>query len=157
MIALPAEVIVDMSDIRTLTQEELMLKLTMEKVRSSSYKWKTDELRIPNAAVVHGEESTVEEEMIENDLMSGRLQLNGAKVLFANGFFSTCILRTMEVFRHYPLLAGSFDNRLMVADALVEADLRGEGLSEYGTIARMPELTPGERALVRDRMDAMKK
>ncbi|MCK5573214.1 MAG: hypothetical protein KAJ12_10655 [Bacteroidetes bacterium] len=157
MISLPAEVIVDMSDIRTLTQEELMLKLSMEKVRSSSYEWKTDELRIPNVAVVHGEESTAGGQLNENDLMTGRLQLNGARVLFANGFFSTCILRAMGVFRHYPLLAGSFDNRLMVADALVRADLRGEALSEYGTIVRMPELTPGERALVRDRMDAIKK
>jgi len=31
-----------------------MLKLTMEKVRASSYKWKEEELRIPDAAVVHG-------------------------------------------------------------------------------------------------------
>ncbi|MEK7670673.1 MAG: hypothetical protein AAB344_00435, partial [Bacteroidota bacterium] len=34
-ISLPPEVMVDISDIRELTQEELMLKLTMEKVRAS--------------------------------------------------------------------------------------------------------------------------
>ncbi|RPH36909.1 hypothetical protein EHM92_03730, partial [bacterium] len=53
-ITLPPEVIVDVSDVRELSQEELMLKLTMERVRASSYQWKSDDLHIPNAAVVHG-------------------------------------------------------------------------------------------------------
>jgi len=156
-VSLPPEVIVDVSDMRTLTQEELMLKLTMEKVRSSSYKWKTDELRMPNAAVVHGQGSGTEEGLKENDQATGRFQLNGARVLFENGFYSTCILRAMEVFRHYPSLAESFASRLMVAEALVESDLRGEALAEYGAITRIEGLSEEERALVRERMDAIRK
>ena len=57
-ITLPPHVIVDMSDIRELSQEELMLKLTMEQVRGSSYQWKNDGMAIPDAAVVHGAESS---------------------------------------------------------------------------------------------------
>jgi hypothetical protein len=155
-VSLPPEVIVDVSDMRTLTQEELMLKLTMEKVRSSSYQWKTDELRMPNAAVVHGQESGAEEELKENDHATGRLQLNGVRVLYENGFYSTCILRAMEVFRHYPSMAQSLANRLMVAEALVESNLRGEALAEYGAIARIESLSEEERALVRERMDVIK-
>jgi hypothetical protein len=156
-IALPAEVIVDVSDVRTLTKEELMLKLTMEKVRSSSYQWKTDELQMPTAAVVHGQESGTEEELKENDQATGRLQLNGARVLYENGFYPTCILRAMEVFRHYPSMAESVLNRLMVAEALVESDLRGEALAEYGAIARMEGLSEEERVMVKERMDAIRK
>jgi len=155
-VTLPPEVIVDVSDMRTLTQEELMLKLTMEKVRSSSYQWKNDELRMPDAAVVHGQGSGSEEELNENDRATGRLQLNGARVLYENGFYSTCILRAMEVFRHYPWMAESFSDRLMVAEALAECDLRGEALAEYGAISRMEGLGEEERMLVRERMDAMK-
>ncbi|MEO8168740.1 MAG: hypothetical protein ABI623_10860, partial [bacterium] len=51
-ISLPPDVMVDISDIRDLTQEELMLKLTMEKVRSSSYEWKNKEMNMPNTTVV---------------------------------------------------------------------------------------------------------
>jgi hypothetical protein len=156
-IVLPEDVIVDVSDVRTLTKEELMLKLTMEKVRSSSYQWKTDELQMPTAAVVHGQESGTEEELRENDQETGRLQLNGARVLYENGFYSTCILRAMEVFRHYPSMAESVRNRIMVAEALVESDLRGEGLAEYGAIAKMEGLSEEERALVKERMDAIRK
>ena len=54
-ISLPPEVMVDISDIRELTQEELMLKLTMEKVRSSSYEWKNKDMNLPNITLVHGD------------------------------------------------------------------------------------------------------
>ena len=57
-ITLPPEVIVDMSDIRDLSQEELMLKLTMEKVRGSSYQWNESDPAIPNAGVIHGSEKS---------------------------------------------------------------------------------------------------
>src|SRR5512136_280919 len=85
-LTLPAQVIVDMSDIRDLTQEELMLKLTMEKVRASSQEWKNGELRIPNAAVVHGEDRSTRNSAVENDGRVGQMLLNGARVLFENGF-----------------------------------------------------------------------
>ena len=81
-VALPSRVIVDMSDIRALSQEELMLKLTMEKVRASSYQWKSDDLRIPSAAVVHGADKSPDPALSESDPATGVLQLNGAHVLF---------------------------------------------------------------------------
>ena len=156
-ISLPAEVVVDISDMRNLSQEELMLKLTMEKVRSSSYQWKNDELRIPNAAVVHGEDRRPSAPLQENELRFGIFQWNGTRVLFDNGFYSTCALRAMEVFRLYPPLSQKFDNRLMVADALEKANLRGEALSEYGIIASMPGITSEQQTVVHARMSQLKK
>jgi hypothetical protein len=63
----------------------------------------------------------------------------------------------MEVFRHYPSMAESVRNRIMVAEALIESDLRGEGLAEYGAIAKMEGLSEEERALVKERMDEIRK
>src|SRR5512147_2872810 len=51
-IQLPADVMVDLSDVRELSQEELMLKLAMEKVRSTAPS--QEDLSTPHAAVVHG-------------------------------------------------------------------------------------------------------
>ena len=67
-ITLPSEVIVDVSDIRDLTQEELMLKLTMEKVRASSYQWKSNEMNIPNAVILHGPNRTPSDPPTENEV-----------------------------------------------------------------------------------------
>ena len=155
-ITLPEEVIVDLSDIRELTQEELMLKLTMEKVRASSYEWKNEDLHIPNAAAVHGADRSPSS-LKEGDVLTGVFQLNGARVLFENGYFATCALKGMEVFRRYPSLTTGFSNRLLVAEALEKADIRGEAISEYGALSRMEGLTTEQQRLVKARIQTLRK
>jgi hypothetical protein len=156
-VVLPGDVIVDMSDIRDLSQEELMLKLTMEKVRASSYQWKSDDLRIPSAAVVHGADKSSDLALSESDPATGVLQLNGAHVLFENGFFATCALKGMEVFRLYPPLGKEFRSRMMVAEALEKANLRGEAVNEYGAIAKLDGITTEQQALVHGRIESLRK
>jgi hypothetical protein len=154
---LPAQVIVDMSDIRDLTQEELMLKLTMEKVRSSSYQWKNDGMTIPDAAVVHGANETIAAPLSENDIQTGQLQLNGVRVLYENGLFASCVLRAMEVFRLYPALSSSFEHRLMLAEAMEKANLRGEALAEYGFVSRLEGLTESQHQQVQGKIQTLRK
>jgi hypothetical protein len=156
-VSLPGDVIVDMSDVRDLTQEELMLKLTMEKVRASSYQWKSDDLQIPSAAVVHGSEGSPDQSLHESDPATGVLQLNGAHVLFANGFYATCALKGMEVFRHYPPLAQQFRGRMMVAEALEKASLRGEAMNEYAAISNLEGITPGQQSLLHNRIETLRR
>jgi hypothetical protein len=156
-ISLPPEVIVDMSDIRELSQDELMLKLTMEKVRSSPYEWKNEDLQVPNAAVIHGTDKSTGSAALENDPAVGLMQLNGTRVLYENGYYSTCALKAMEVFRFHPSLAGRFENRLLVAEALERARLRGEAINEYGAMLKMQSLTVQQRDLVQARMEDLKR
>ncbi len=156
-ITLPSEVIVDISDIRHLTPEELMLKLTMEKVRSSSYEWKSNDLHIPNAAVVHGADRAPAGRLPENADQTGILSLNGTHVLYDNGFYSTCALKAMEVFRLYPALAQRFADRMMVAQALEKADLKGEALNEYASILQLPGLSAEQQAAAKARLENLKR
>lgn len=146
-----------MSDIRELSQEELMLKLTMEKVRASSYQWRNDEMQIPNASVVHGQNQSQTASPGENDPQTGEFLLNGTRVLFDNGFYSTCALKVMELFRLYPAFGSRFENRLMVADALAKADLRSEALTQYSELARFDGLSSHQRAVVQGRMSQLRK
>ncbi len=146
-ITLPANVMVDVADIRDLTPEELMLKLTMEKVRGSSYR-PTDDPAAPNAAVVHGANREQAPALAENDPVSGVQEWNGVRVLFDNGFYSTCALKGMELFRLYPDTHGSFDRRFIVARSLELARLRGEALDEYTSIQELAGLTPDQRSLL---------
>jgi hypothetical protein len=157
MLSLPGEVVIDMSDIRDLSQEELMLKLTMERVRSSSYQWKNDELNIPNATVLHGTDEGSQQQLHESNDGSGILELNGSRVLFDNGFYSTCALKTMEVLRRYPALGSVFENRLLVAEALEKANISGEALNEYVGISTMQDLDAQQRETVRTKIASLKK
>jgi hypothetical protein len=156
-VSLPPEVIVDLSDVRELSQEDLMLKLTMERVRASSYQWKNDELHIPNASVVHGADRSSGAPLADNDPLSGTLQWNGARVLFDNGFYSTCALKTMELFRLYPSMGAKFENHLMAAEALEKARLRGEALTEYTGMLQMEGISAAQQAVVKERIEALKK
>ncbi len=156
-ITLPPDVMVDLSDVRELSQEELMLKLAMEKVRSSSYQPPGEGLKIPNASVVHGANKTGRPGLTENDMSVGILQLNGTRVLFENGFYSTCALKALEVFRLFPSLGERFGERLLVAEALERAHLHGEALSEYGAMLRLPALTSGQESLLHERMNQHRK
>ncbi len=156
-LTLPPEVMVDLSDVRELNQEELMLKLAMEKVRSSSYQPTNNDLKFPNAAVVHGTNKANGSGLTENEAAVGILQLNGTRVLYENGFYSTCALKALEVFRLFPSLGERFGDRLLVAEALERAQLRGEALSEYGALLGLPVLTQEQKSLVRERMEKLRK
>ena len=154
-ITLPSEVIVDMADVRDLTPEELMLKLTMERVRSSPYK-SPEELSAPNAGVVHGANETPGPALPENDPAAGTMQWNGARVLFENGFYPTCALKGMELYRLYPETARKYTNRILVAQSLERANLRGEALSEYNTILGLDGLTQAEQSTVRQEINKLR-
>ncbi|MBM2842005.1 MAG: hypothetical protein HW412_2533, partial [Bacteroidetes bacterium] len=156
-IILPSEVIVDVSDIRDLSQEELMLKLAMEKVRASSYEWKNNEMNIPNATVVHGSDRTPSVPLTENQIEIGRFEWNGTKVLYDNGYYSTSALKAMDVLRRYPPLGDRFENRLLVAEALEKADLKSEALNEYANLKNSQSLTREEKDIVEGRIAELRK
>jgi len=156
-VTLPPEVIVDLADVRELSQEELMLKLTMEKVRASSYQWKDDDLRIPNAGVVHGNDRESEPAHTTGRVETGKMQLNGTRVLFENGYTSTGILKALEVFRLYPPLAASFENRMMVAEAMERASLRGEALNEYVALMSLEGLTLEQKGVLQSRIAQLRR
>ncbi len=144
-IKVPAETIVDISDMRILSKEELMLKLAMENVRSSSYEWKSNEMNVTRTTVTHGADKSTRRTLTENNTQEGRLELNGTKVLFENAYYSTCALKTKDILRRYPRLAEEFDYRCQLARALESAGLPREALNEYKSISTMENLTAGQK------------
>lgn len=156
-ISLPPEVIVEMSDVRDLSQEELMLKLTMERVRSAPPTGGGDGLTIPNATVVHGAQRGGGSAAGADDARTGTLLLNGSRALFAAGFYSTCALRTMDVLRRYPALAELPENRILAAEALERAELRSEALGEYAKILGAGGVSPAQKEKIEARMALLRK
>jgi hypothetical protein len=155
-LVLPADVIVDISDVRELTQEELMLKLTMQKVRATPEQKRDGNPAISDAAVMHGTDAGRHAAVSENDPQIGRSLLNGARVLLDNGFAATAVLRTLEVFRSFPSLAGIVDNRLALAGAMEKANLRGEAVAEYQAIRQMTGLSSSQAGVVNARIEVLR-
>lgn len=144
---LPENVIIEISDLRVLSQEEVLLKLAMETVRSVPQRENTDQPDIPRMTTVHGANKEFKSTGTEISGETGLKQLNGTKVLYEHGYFGTCVLRTRGVTRLFPTLPTAIEARLRAANALEKMNLRLEALEEYIRIGK-EELTPDQRSLV---------
>jgi hypothetical protein len=156
VLTIPEHVIVDLSDLRMLTQQELLLRLAMERVRSVPDKPQDDELHIPRISSVHGISKSSSKRVPTVNVEGGRFQLNGVKILYDNGFYGTCVLKAKEVFRLMPELRSTIPVRLLVANALVKMNLRDEALSEYAELSK-EKLDPQQRAMVDQQLGQLKK
>lgn len=154
-ITLPERTIVDLSDFRQLTRDELLLRLAMERVREVPDDSDRDGLRFPQATSIHGTEKSADQS-VERSKEIGEMQLNGARLLYTGGYYATCVLRTKEVLRLHPIFANKTDVRLMVASALEKTNLYGEALTEYIALDNS-DLTPAEKAHVRMKIERLKK
>src|SRR5258707_11009916 len=86
----------------------------------------------------------------------GRLQLNGTRLLYHNGYYATCALKTKDLFRLFPDLAAEMDARIMIADALEKMQLKGEAQGEYLAIPKS-KLTASQRQEVEAALQRLKK
>jgi hypothetical protein len=109
---------------------------------------------MPNATVVHGTDATREPAITENDLPTGRQLLRGAQILFDNGFYSTCALRTIDVVRRYPSLR-TFDAGWLTAESLEHAGLKGEALNAYNDVMPLA-VTAGQQEQTRTRISTLR-
>jgi len=155
-ITLPASVIIDLSDLRYLTQEELLLMLAMEQIRSVPAKDNRYDIEIPRTTTIHGSSKEESPALRPNDAETGLMQLNGTKVLFDHDFYATCVLKSKELFRLYPDLKNRTDERIMVAGALEKMNLNSEALSEYVGLTS-GQLTVSERSIIEQKIKLLKK
>lgn len=155
-ITIPELVVIDLSDLRMLTQDELLLKLAMEDVRAIPPRDENDALSIPRVTTIHGSNkvATADAGQVVGD--SGEKQLRGAKVLYEHKYFATCVLRAKVLFRLYPDLSSKFDMRMMVASAFEKIDLYGEALDEYTHLSG-GQLSSAQRPIVEQKIEGLKK
>ena len=78
-LVVPELTILDISDVRQLTQEDFLLKLAMENILAVPPREK-DELAIPSATVLHGDNKSKTDLPVSSDGRVGEMQLHGARL-----------------------------------------------------------------------------
>ncbi|MEE9288657.1 MAG: hypothetical protein V3U69_03600 [Bacteroidota bacterium] len=154
-IRVPAVTIVEIFDLRSMDQDELILKLTMEFIRGIPSDKRDGGLETPSTTIVHGTDHSKRGTSV-GETPFGLMRMNGARVLFEHAFYGTCVLRAKEVFRVYPDLQKQFSHRSIVADALEKVGLVREALNEYTALSN-ESLSTGEKAQVEKSIDRLKK
>lgn len=154
-LTIPESVIIDISDLRTITQEDLLLKLAMENVRSVPQNNNEDGISIPRITTVHGENKDLNTKTLSPGVEFGLKQLKGTKVLFDNRYYATCVLKVKEALRIYPEFNKKTDVRLMVANAFEKLNLFEEALNEYINLLN-EKLSEKDQKYVADKIDFLK-
>jgi hypothetical protein len=134
-LTIPEMTILDISDVRQLSQEDFLLKLAMQNILAVPPR-ERDELSIPSATVLHGDNASKTNTPVFPDTKVGEMELHGARVLFENSYYATSILKSKETLRTHPELKANFDARLTVATAFEKMKLNKEAVTEYSLLAR---------------------
>jgi hypothetical protein len=134
-LVVPELTILDISDVRQLTQEDFLMKLAMENILAVPPREK-DELAIPSATVLHGENKAKTDLAVMSDGKVGEMQLHGARVLYDNSYYATSILKSKETLRTHPEVRSNYDARLTVAMAFEKMRLTKEAITEYSTLSK---------------------
>lgn len=148
-ITLPENTIIDLSDLRVLSQGDLLMKLAMENVRAIPDRDVIRELNIQKVTSVHGEKKGEPARAFRPDSASGEKRLNGCRVLYRNGYYATCALRAKQVFRLHPHLAEDIDARIMVASSFEKMKLDKEAVEEYGAALQRSRAEEQKSALTK--------
>jgi len=156
-IFLAEESIVDVSDLRSLTQDDLLLLLAMESVRSVPERPSLDEgMPTQQTTTIHGASRDESPPETIPDKESGSKTLRGTKTLYDNGYYATCILKVKAVYRLCPDLKAAIDTRIMVADAMEKMNVRNEALNEYVSL-KTEKLSDSQKKLVEQKINILSK
>ena len=131
----PELTILDISDVRQLSQEDFLLKLAMENILAVPPREK-DEIAIPSATVLHGENKSKTDLPVSTDGKVGEMQLHGARVLYDNSYYATSILKSKETLRTHPEVRSDYDARFTVAMAFEKMKLTREAITEYSLLSK---------------------
>ncbi len=153
-IVLNEKTIVEIADLRHLSQEELLLKLAMERILSVPPQERDNNLIPARATIIHGEKKSKMQPPISTDI--ALMQLSGAKLLYDNYFYGTCAIRIKEVLRLNLSMSNFIDYKLMMAVSLEKSNLLEEALNEYNCLP-VEGLTSQQNEIVQKNIDRLKK
>jgi hypothetical protein len=153
-LVVPELTILDISDVRQLSQEDFLLKLAMENILAVPPREK-DELAIPSATVIHGENKSKTDLAVPADGKVGEMQLHGARVLYDNSYYATSILKSKETLRTHPEVRSNYDARLTVAMAFEKMKLTKEAITEYSLLSK-ENLAAPQAKRVQNALDKLK-
>jgi hypothetical protein len=135
--SIPEATMLDIADLRNLTQDELLLRLAMENIQSVPSQKRSNDLTVPNTTIVHGNDISKDAEALKLPRTEvGSLQMNGVEVLYSNSLYASGILKSKSLMRLFPEARDEFAFRIQLAKAFEQVNLYDEALTEYVSLSQ---------------------
>jgi hypothetical protein len=139
--SIPEASMLDIADLRNLTQDELLLRLAMENIKSVPVQQRPNDITVPNTTIVHGDDISKDAEALKLPRTEvGSLQMHGVEVLYDNLFYASGILKSKALMRLFPEARDEFVFRFQLAKAFEQVNLYDEALTEYVSLSQQPLL-----------------
>jgi hypothetical protein len=130
---LGANSVLDISDLRIILEKEMFLILMSKKVEKIEDKNTKTELRVGNVSVLHGLNAAEREpeNLIEFQKAWSAREINGARALYEQNYFSNSIIKFYSILSRYDTLANQETIYLYMARGFEELDKKGQAIDAY--------------------------
>lgn len=154
--SIPGSSMLDIADLRNLSQDELLLRLAMENIKSVPVQQRPNDLTVPNTTIVHGDDISKDAEALKLPRTEiGSLQMRGVEVLYDNSFYASGILKSKALLRLFPEARDEFSFRFQLAKAFEQVNLYDEALTEYVSLSQQ-SLAKDQKATLEKRIQQLK-
>ena len=133
--------VIDIGDLRKITERDLFLYLTSQKINRIERSGKESKIHIENVSVVRGEKkmSTLSEVYSKASSHMRELETNGAKALYSQGFYPNTIIKLYKIIEKYPDAEDDGKIQLFLGQSFEKVDEPGRALEAYQKVLKQGE------------------
>ena len=128
--------ILDIADLRRISEHELFLFLISEKINQIEPRKKKTKLRIGNVNVVHGELKSDHKNTGKPANEFWVFEKNGAKALFAQDYITNAVLKLNKILLRYPNLNDCGEIHSYLGKGFEKLNNPGQAIDAYQTVLK---------------------
>jgi len=128
--------ILDIADLRKITERELFLYLMSQKVNQIPNRQEKTRLRIGNVSVLHGEPKAGQAPGQSNneESQNWRQETNGAKALYEQHYYPNAIMKLHKVLAKYPNAEDCGERHFYLGKAFEALNKSGQAIDAYKAV-----------------------
>ncbi len=134
--SLGGNAVLDIGDLKKITERELFLYLTSQKISKIERSGDEPKIHIENVSVVRGERKITSITQIEpTDLYSmWQLEINGVKALYTQEFYPNAIIKLYKIIEKYPNHDDNGEAHFILGQSFERVNEPGRAIDAYQTV-----------------------
>lgn len=146
--------VLDVGDLRKITERELFLYLTSEKINEIEPRKNKIKLRIPNVSVVHGEFRSKDQAVkVKSDSSWWKKEVNGAQALYNQAYYPNTVIKLHKILNKYPDIQDCGEVHFNLGRTLEALEKPGQALDAYQTALKRCELHHCDSEIAQKRIE----
>jgi len=137
---LGANAILDIADLRKITEQELFLYLTRQKIERIEKGAEKSPLKVSNVSAIHGSaKDTLERKPAEPAASLWEQEKNGAKALLNQQYFPNSVMKLHRILNRYPNVQDCGELHSYLGQSFEALEQPGQAIDAYQTVIQQGE------------------